>query len=99
MDVTSLGWLAFDERTLLVRIRGGLFLQLEILDHMLGCLGDDVANVIESAPSRAAADLAEIAHREDLGTTAIVLAEACQQDGADRHVHPDSQGVCSTNYF
>ena len=42
---------------------------------MFGRLGDDVAGGVESAPTRTAHDLAEVADGENFGAAPVVFAE------------------------
>jgi len=67
--------LAFFEGLLFVS--GSLGGEAEVLDDVLGSLGDDVAGGVESAAAGATDDLAEVADGEDLGTAAVVFAETC----------------------
>ena len=47
----------------------------------------------------ASADLVKIARTQDRGLLAVVLAEPRKQNGADRHVDADAQGVGTADHF
>ena len=65
----------------------------QVLDHVLGRLRDDVALVVEALSPGAPRDLLEVAHAEDRGLLAVVLAQAREEHGADRDVHADAERV------
>jgi len=47
----------------LLWVLGDLLFDLAVLDHVLGCLRDHVADIIEAAPPRPARDLVKVPHR------------------------------------
>ena len=73
MDVALFRRFAFFEGLLFV---GGCFRgEAEVFDDVLGGLGDDVTNGVETTAACTADDLAEVADGENFCTTSIVLAE------------------------
>ena len=70
-----------------------LLRQPPVLDHVLGGLGHDVAALVEALAPGPARDLVEVAGREHGRLLAVVLREAAEQHGADRHVDADAQRV------
>lgn len=75
------------------------FLELQILDDVFGCLGDDPAAVIEALAAGAPGDLVKIASGEDADLLAVEFGEAGKQDGADGDVDTDAEGVGSADDF
>ncbi len=75
------------------RLAPGLLLHAQVLDDVLGRLRDDVPLLVEAFSSGAPRDLLEVAHAEDRGLFAVVLAQAREEHGADRDVHPDSERI------
>ena len=75
VDEAFFRWFAFFEGLLFVR--GGFGSEAEILDDVLGCLRDDVADGVETTTTRATNDLAEVANGENLGATTVVFAQTC----------------------
>ncbi len=63
-NVTAFRRLLLDDLLALARILGGFGFQLQILDYVLGRLGNHAAPVIESAPPRAPSDLMKIPRPE-----------------------------------
>ena len=60
---------------------------------MFGRLRDHPAAVVEALAPGAPADLVEIARTQDAGLLAVVLAEAREQDRADRHIDAHAERV------
>ena len=69
----------------------------QILDHVLGCLRDHRTELIKALAAGAARDLLEIAHRQQSGFFAIVLAQLREQHGADRDIHAHPQRIGAAN--
>jgi hypothetical protein len=64
-----------------------------VLDDVLGGLHDDPARHVEAGPAGAAGDLVELARLEQPRLLAVVLGQRGEDDGADRHVDADAEGV------
>src|SRR5690606_38250471 len=60
---------------------------------------DDVALVVVALASGASGDLAEIADAEDGGFAAVVFPELGEDDGANRNVDADAEGVGAADDF
>ena len=90
VDEVLLRRLALDA---LLAAAGGLLVQLEVLDDVLGRLGDHPAAVVEPLAPGAPADLVEVARGQDAGLLAVVLAEAREQHRADGHVDAHAERV------
>src|SRR5690606_23896677 len=73
--------------------------EAEVLDHMRGCLADHVPDVVKAPASSPPADLLEVADRERLRTTSIVLEKLGEQYRPDRHVHADPERVGAADDF
>ena len=68
------------------------FLQL-VFDLVFGGLHDDAPLHIESAAPCPTGDLLEVAHGQIDDVFAVKLAELCEEDGANRDVDPDAEGI------
>ena len=79
-------------------LRFGLRLRLLVVDHVLGGLHDDVALGVEARPPGTARDLQELAGLQHPLALAVELRQAAEQDGADRHVDADAEGVGAADH-
>ena len=70
-----------------------------VLDHVVGRLDDDVAAIVVTFSTRASGDLAKVAHAENRGLLAVVFPELGEEDGADRDVDADAEGVGAADDF
>ena len=95
----ALGGTLLHEFFLLLRITGGFFFGALVLDHVFRRLGDDVAFVVVALAAGAAGDLAEIAHGEDGGLLAVIFPELREDDGTDRDVDANAEGVGAADEF
>ena len=93
VHVAPIRRLLADDLALLAGVAPGLCLELQVLDDVLGRLGDHAALVIVALATGASADLLEVADAEDGGLLAVELAELREEHGADRHVDADAQRV------
>ena len=89
----AFGGALFDELLLSRRIGGGFLLGAEVFNHPLGGLDDDMADVVVALAAGAARDLPEVAHGERGGLGAAVFPELGENDGAERDVDADAEGV------
>ena len=92
-----LRWLVTLHLATLLGVVSGLGKSLLVGDDVLGCLGDDVADGVESGPTRATGDLVELTGLQDSGASTVELRQGGEHDGADRHVDADPEGVGATN--
>ena len=97
--VAHLGRLLADELLLLRGIAGGLRVDAQVLDHVLGRLHDDAAALVEALSACAPADLAEVAHAEDAGLLTVELAELREQDRSNGDVHADAERVGARDHL
>ena len=70
-----------------------LLAELQVLDDVLGRLRDDGAAIVEALASGASGDLVEVAHAQDRGLLAVVLAELREEHRANRNVDAHAQRV------
>jgi hypothetical protein len=91
--VAPLGRLAGLPLAQLLRVTRGLLLRNLVLDDVLRRLHDDGALRVEALAAGAPRDLVEVAHRQDLGLVAVVLAELGEHHGAQRNVHAHAERV------
>jgi hypothetical protein len=92
VHVTALGRLLL-HGLLLARVGLGLLGRALVLDHVRRRLNPDVTPIVETAPPGTPGDLLELADAKDPRAAAVVLAELGEQNGPDRDVHADAQGV------
>ena len=89
----ALGRLAADHLAALLRVVAGLGERLLVLHHVVGRLDDDRAQRVVPGPAGATRDLMELARLEQPGAHTVVLGQSREQDGPDRHVDADAEGV------
>ena len=89
----TLGWLLAHQLSQLLRVVARLGDRAGVLDVVLGCLRDDVADGVEARAPGAAGDLVELAGAQTTHARAVVFAQTGEQDGTDGHVDADPEGV------
>ena len=82
-----------DELLALLGVVGRLRLGLGVLDDVLGRDGDHRALDVVAGPPGAPGQLVELARRQVALAPPVVLDETREQDGPDRQVDPDAEGV------
>ena len=83
VDEVLLRRLAFDH---LLAVPGRLLFQLQVLDHVLGRLGNHPAALVEPLAPGPPANLVKIPRAQDAGLLAVILAKPREQHGADGDV-------------
>ena len=89
----ALGHLAAHQLSALLRVVGDLGELLEVLHLVVGRLDDDGARGVVAGPAGPPGDLVELAGAEQPGAGAVVLRQRREDDGPDRHVDADAEGV------
>ena len=89
----ALGHLAAHQLSTLLRIVCHLGELFEVLHLVVGGLDDDGARGVVARPSGPPGDLVELAGTEQPRAGAVVLRKGREDDGADRHVDADAEGV------
>ncbi|MPM30961.1 hypothetical protein SDC9_77514 [bioreactor metagenome] len=88
-----------DHLAALLRVVAGLGQRPLVLDHVLGRLTDDVPRGVEAGPAGPAGDLVELPGLEQPVAGAVELRQPGEDDGPDRHVDPDAEGVGATDHL
>src|SRR5262249_27701872 len=88
-----------DDFAALGRVVSSFCLELQVLDHVLGGLDHDGAEIVEALAARAAADLLEIAYAEDRCFLSIEFAQPNENHDSDKNVDPDSERVGPADHF
>ena len=78
---------------LLLGVVTGLLDGAEVLDDVVGGLGDDPAAGVEAGAAGSPDDLVELAGLEQALLRTVELRQPGEQDRADRHVDADAEGV------
>ena len=76
-----------------------LLLELQVLDDVLGRLGNDVSALVESLAPRPAGDLQEVPHRQLRGLLAVELDELREGHRADGNVHAHPERVGAAHHL
>ena len=92
----TLGWLLAHQLSQFLRVVARLGDCAGVLDVVLGCLCDDVADGVEACAPGTAGDLVELAGAQTTHACAVVFAQTGEEDGTDGHVDadPESVGAC-----
>ncbi|MBW8767213.1 MAG: hypothetical protein JF630_13630, partial [Geodermatophilales bacterium] len=89
----AVGDLLAHQLATLLRVVGDLRELLEVLHLVLRRLDDDGPRGVEAGAARPPGDLVELTGVEQPGAGAVVLGQRGEDDGADRHVDADPEGV------
>ena len=83
----------------LLPVAFGFLLELEVLDNMFRGLRDDPAHRVEPFAPSAPGDLVEVPGPQYRRLVAAVLAQASEEDGANRHIDAHAQRVRAANHL